>query len=342
MNRQEPDKSLFGSERELVDFIRSLTAAPAGNIITAAGDDAAVIRPDEGSDVVFTVDSYVCDVHFRLAWGTPRDVGYRAMAGALSDIAAMAASPVAAFVSIGIPERPRRDFIESLYRGFEDCAGPFGCRIAGGETVSTPNDLVLTISVLGSCPRGAAVGRGGASAGDLIYVTGELGRNEAAVRYLERGSETGPLRSRMEAVFFRPCPRIAEALSLRRHCELTSMIDVSDGLSTDLGRLAAESGIGALIEEASLPVSAEAVETAGELGEDPLRYVLDGGEDYELLFTVREPISGGGLEDIDRRFGIRITNIGTAGGSELMMKKSDGSRVPLAAGGYDHFERRKG
>ncbi len=341
MNRPERDRERFASERELIDFVRSLGSVPWGSVLTSIGDDAAVIRPETGTDIVFTVDSYVGGVHFRLEWGTPEDAGYRAMAGALSDVAAMAARPVAAFVSIGLPENPRRDFIASLYRGFEECAGRFGCPIAGGETVLTPHDLVITISILGSCPVGTAVGRGGASDGDTIYVTGELGRNAAALRYLEHGAG-GELRSRMLAVFHRPQPRIEEALSLQRRCRLTSMIDLSDGISTDLCNLAAESGVGAVIGEASLPVAAEAVEVARELGEDPLRYVLDGGEDYELLFTVGEPIQKSDIEDVGLRFGAGITPIGTVRGSELIMEREDGTRVPIAGGGFDHFERRKG
>lgn len=342
MNRRDHDKGEFATERDLVGFIRSIVSAPPENIIVPIGDDAAVIRPQKGCDVVFTVDSFISGVHFRPEWGTARDVGHRAMAGALSDIAAMAGRPTTAFVSVGLPDNPRREFIASLYRGFEDCALPFGCPVTGGETVSTPNDLVITICVLGSCQEGKAVTRRGASDGDQVYVTGNLGRNEAAVRYLEHGPGSGTLHERMKAVFHRPLPRIETALSLQQQCELTAMIDLSDGLSRDLANLARESRVGAVIDEASLPVSAEADEVAERLGHDPLDYALHGGEDYELLFTVGKPVAENVREDIERRFGVGITRVGTIRGTEIMVEKPDGSRVQLVNGGFDHLNRRKG
>jgi thiamine-monophosphate kinase len=335
-------RKILGSEAELVELFRSFLGRPGGRFLTPIGDDAAVVRMRQGKDLVLTTDSFVEGVHYRREWGGPRQVGERAMAGALSDIAAMAAEPVAALITLGLPEAPGVVEIEDLYDGLETCAKRYRCRIVGGETVRTGSDAVITITVMGEVEKGKSLTRSGARTGDLIYVSGTLGKREAALRCLESGCGRRKLRERMSGVFFGPRPRIREALYLRDRLDVTAMIDTSDGLSTDLSHLLTESRAGAVIREEELPVSAEACEVSGLLGESVLEYALHGGEDYELLFTVREKIGDSFRKRFFHRFETEITCIGTITGSGCVIEDACGERHTLVPGGFDHLRRRDG
>lgn len=335
-------KRILTGEAELIALLRSMLAGRGGRILTPIGDDAAVVRARERRDLVLTTDTFVEGVHYRKEWAKPREIGVRAMAAALSDIAAMAAEPVAALVSLGLPDAPCEREITELYDGLAGTAARNGCPIVGGETVRTRKDTVITVSILGEVERGQALSRSGARPGDTIWVSGTLGRREAALRCLEAGCGARKFREKMRRVFFQPLPRIREAIYLREHLPVTAMIDSSDGLSTDLSHILAESWVGARISARELPIAQEALEVAGMLEESPLEYALHGGEDYELLFTVR----GGIDEPLRRRFAERfdtgITRIGNIADSGFFMEDIRGDMIPLAARGFDHLRRRAG
>lgn len=340
MNLRDTGKKSITSERELLDLIRSIVDETGGRLRLSLGDDAAIIGALRGNDLVFTIDSFLGGIHFEIRWGSNSEIGHRAMAGALSDIAAMGARPVAAFVSLGLPSVPESDQIKSLYRGFLRCADRFGCAIAGGETVRTKVDFVITIGILGEVKKGTALTRSGAVPGDHIYVSGWLGGARAALRCLETECGGEALKHRMRGVFFGSLPRIDEAEYLRMNCDVSAMIDISDGLSTDLYNLVKESGVGAVVCEKSLPVSEEAVKVSELLGEDILDYVLNGGEEYELLFTVHDEVSETVRSEFARRFGLEITPIGTVSESGMFIESPSGKRSPLVPEGYDHMRRR--
>jgi len=262
------------------------------------------------------------------------------MAGALSDVAAMSGRPVAALVSLGLPSAPEVQKLELLYSGLDRCAKQFECVIAGEETVSTSADLVITIAVLGEVKKDTALTRRGAVPGDTIWVTGKLGRNMAALRWLQSSSGSDAMKTRMRNVFFGPSPRILESEFLSRNVDVSSMIDLSDGLSTDLDHIAVGSRVGAVLYEEALPVSDEAVEVSRILNEEPLDYALNGGEDYELLFTVGGQLDTALEQEFKNRFGISLTKIGKVLDSGFFIEGSNEVRNHLVPGGFDHLRRR--
>jgi len=229
------------------------------------GDDAALLRIPPPGDCLVTVDMLTEGVDFRLPETAPRDVGRKALAVSLSDIAAMAGRPLAAVISVALPQKRGREFAEEVQAGIEAIAREFAVAIAGGDTNAWDGPAVLCSTVIGAPTGSGPVRRSGAKVGDWILVTGDLG-----------GSLAG------KHVSFRP--RVQEALALHEAAALHAMIDISDGLAADLHHILDESGVGAVLRAADIPISAAARQMAG--AKTPLEQALGDGEDFELLFTV--------------------------------------------------------
>ncbi|HET6794932.1 MAG TPA: thiamine-phosphate kinase, partial [Acidimicrobiales bacterium] len=229
------------------------------------GDDAAVLRPPTG-DLLLAVDTVVAGVHADLALVGLDDLGWKALAVNVSDVAAMGGRPHRAVVSVGLPAGTDLDL---LYEGLAEAALAMACPVVGGDLTSCP-EVVVTVAVTGSVPAGQAVHRSGAGVGDRIYVTGPLGGSAAGLEALRRGPE--PADAGVVAAHRRPAPRVEEG-EAARVAGATAMIDVSDGLAIDLWRLVTESAVGAVLEE--VPAASGAGTEAA----------LSGGEDYELVFT---------------------------------------------------------
>jgi thiamine-monophosphate kinase len=256
------------AELRLIEAIQAAIADRSGRLLRWSGDDAAVVRARPLA--VTSIDTVVDGVHFSLATHTPADVGWKALATALSDLAAMGAEPGEAYVSVVLPAG--FDGALELVEGMEELAGRNGATIAGGDVVSGPA-LTVTVSVTGWAEREEdLVGRDGARPGDLVGVTGELGGSEAGRLLLERGERdpAGPVRRHL-----RPEPRLAEGRALAR-AGASAMIDVSDGIATDAGHLAGRSGVRIEVKLAEVPCA------QGVSPED----AATGGDDYELLFTI--------------------------------------------------------
>ena len=244
------------------------------------GDDCAVVPIPRGHQVLVTTDFSLENVHFRRAWHPAESVGHRCLARGLSDIAAMGGEPLAVFLSLALP----RSLPQSWVDGFLQRSAEAGGRVQSESwpAATLPNlrgGVLADIVVLGSVPKGKAVLRSGARPGDRIYVTGELGASAAAMDLLSRGKKLRPLDFGRH---FYPTPRVAVGRFLREKGLASAMIDISDGLSTDLGHVCEESGVGAEIETEAIPVA-----RVGKPAEVDLRFALHGGEDYELLFTAR-------------------------------------------------------
>jgi thiamine-monophosphate kinase len=314
-------------------------------LVRSIGDDAAITRSRDGFDTVVTADLLVEDVDFRRSSAPPSLLGHKALAVSLSDIAACAARPRWALLSIGVPSDVwRSNFLKEFYEGFHSLAGEFGVALVGGDLSRTPERIVIDSIVIGEVARGRAVLRTGALPGDRIFVTGTLGGSAAGLRLIERGRvsktsrrvalEVKRARGALVERHFRVRPRVAWGRLLGERRLASALIDTSDGLSSDLAHLCRESGVGACVEAERIPVE-PLIEQAHLHKADSLALALHGGEDFELLFTVH-------ARDIKRlpRFvgRVPITEIGqvTQDRGRITLIKNGRAR-PLKPAGYTHF-----
>ncbi|MGH7469163.1 MAG: thiamine-phosphate kinase [Longimicrobiales bacterium] len=317
--------SALGPGREF-DLIRSfLSALPTHEaVLLGVGDDAALVR----GGWVLTTDASVEDVHFRRSWLAPEEIGYRAAAVALSDLAAMAAVPVALLVTLVLTADDYHDVGARIMRGVAQAAARYGAAIPGGDTTRSEGPLVIDIAALGQSDR--PVLRSGAQVGDEVWVTGTLGAAAAAVSAWRAGI---PLDQAARAAFAQPQPRLAEAQWLANRVILHALIDISDGLASDAAHLAAASNVALHIQTQDVPVH-----PAARMGHEPAHRALTGGDDYELCFTA----AAGSVQPVraafQQTFGIALTCIGDVReGSGLALVDHRGQPVNTELKGYDHF-----
>ena len=328
------------------DFIRALRdRAAASSSITGIGDDAAVVRATSGKEIVITTDLLVEDIDFRRTTIPPYLLGHKALAVSLSDIAAMGARPRWSLISLGVPADVwQTDFVDRLYSGLFELAGCYDVQLIGGDTSRTEEKIVIDSIVLGECAAGRAIKRSGAQPGDQIFVTGSLGAAAAGLRLVERGAHLAEQKideddsQKLDHVLLRqlrPEPRVGWGIVLGEERLATAMIDISDGLSSDLNHLCEAGGVGALIESSLLPIDSQVTELCGRRALDPLQLALHGGEDFELLFTVKP----GDVNRLPRRVdGAQITRIGEVRASDQGVRISEGTRIwELNPGGWKHF-----
>ena len=313
------------SENLLIAAIRRRVRRSPGDsrIVLGIGDDTAVLRPPRGHELLITTDFSVEGVHFRRDWQSAESAGHRCLARGLSDIAAMGGEPCAALLSLALPSDLPQKWVDGFIRGLLRLARKHKVTLAGGDVSSVTSGMrgmLADIVVVGSVPRGKAVLRSGATPGERIFVTGQLGAAAAALKILYAGGDARP--QRLARHFF-PEPRLEIGRYLRRRGRATAMIDVSDGLSTDLTHLCEESGVGAIIREDLIPVAAR---STGSLA-------LNGGDDYELLFT-----APAGVRVPARVSGVSITEIGiTTNDGKLWLRRGEQKPVRLVARGWEHF-----
>jgi thiamine-monophosphate kinase len=303
------------------------------------GDDCVVLQPQVGMEWVITTDTQVEDVHFRRAWLTPYQIGWRAMAVNLSDIAAMGAQPFGALAALALPATTEVTFFDQLINGLCDLGLRYQCPLIGGNLARDPAHLSLTLTVLGHVPRGHSVLRRGARAGDEIWISGQLGGSAAGLRtFLQTIRLSDLVSTALRQRYTQPQPRVREAIFLRASGCLTSMIDLSDGLAGDLGHVCDESGVGAQVEAAALPLQAGVREVAAVLGEDPMELGLRGGEDFELCCTARPGMLSPLLDEFRAQYGIGLTRVGSITSERaLRLVHADGSQTPLSPQAFDHF-----
>jgi thiamine-monophosphate kinase len=299
-----------------------------GGVRLGAGDDAAVV---EGGRLVVSSDLTVEDVHFRRSWVTFAEVGERAVTAAASDLAAMAASPVAVLISLAVAPDEAEAVLSELGDGIGAALGRLGAPLVGGDLSASPGPVFIDVTVLGASEE--PVKRSGAHAGDELWVTGVLGGSAGAVRVWRAGDEPTP---GLRESFVRPTARIGEALWLADQVRVRAMIDLSDGLVGDVGHLAAASGVRVVIDPRLVPVHPELADGDG------LPLAMSGGEDYEICFAAPPGVTGPRTDEFRERFGIDLTRVGHL---------EEGSGVEIAGandardggpGGFDHFSLRKG
>jgi thiamine-monophosphate kinase len=293
------------------------------------GDDCAVVRIPRGHEAMVTTDFSLENIHFKRVWHPAQSVGHRCLTRGLSDIAAMGGEPRAAFLSLGLPRNLPQSWVDGFLLGLLRLAADFKVTLAGGDTAEFPGGILVDIVVLGSVPKGKAVLRSGARPGDSIYVTGELGASAATLNLLSR--RRMKLKPLDFARHFYPVPRIQVGRFLREKQLPSAMIDISDGLSTDLGHICQEGGVGAELEADTIPIA-----TIGKPGwEVDLHNALHGGEDYELLFTAPR-----GKRVPSRIAGVAVTLIGhVIGGRKVFLRDRKGMEQELPPQGWEHFKR---
>jgi thiamine-monophosphate kinase len=323
------------------EFIDSLRQRFSSHI----GDDAAVVRTTAGHETVITTDLLVEDIDFRRTTAPALLLGHKALAVSLSDIAAMGARPRWSLISIGVPEDVwQSEFVDQFYEGLKSLANRYDVKLIGGDTSRTNEKIVIDSILLGECTAAHAVQRTGSEPGDQIFVTGSLGGAAAGLRLIERGAHLAEQNladddsQKIDHVLLRqlrPEPRVGWGMVLGDERLATAMIDISDGLSSDLNHLCSASGVGALIESSLLPIDHQVVELCGRRALDPLQLALHGGEDFELLFTVRATDAGRLPRRVD---GVEITRVGEITKKVDGVKISEGARVwELNPAGWKHF-----
>ena len=303
---------MSNGERELVEYFAAKGKLKTARFPIGIGDDMAQVKLSKDSSVLITTDILLDGVHFDSRKATLEQIGYKAMACSLSDCAAMATIPLGAVVSVALPRNFGSQKLKKLHKGILSAAKKYDCALIGGDMASWPGRLAVSVAMLSKPGRTKPVRRDTAKIGDVVCVTGTLG-GSIAKRHLE----------------FRP--RIKEALAIAKACA-NAMIDISDGLSTDLNHICRLSRKGAVIEAGQIPISKDAKKTR-----NPLSSALNDGEDFELLFTIPKKK----FERLKKqwRFKVKLTVIGKITKyPSVKIKMPDGKVVKLLPGGYDHLK----
>jgi thiamine-monophosphate kinase len=330
------------SEDELVAAIARVISAPSPGVRVGIGDDAAVVSVRMG-ELALTTDMLVEDVHFDRALIAPRDLGYKAVAVNLSDIAAVGASPRYVLVSLGLPSDVEPAWVMELYGGMVEACREHAASIVGGDLSGAPR-IVISVTLAGEAPAGRAVLRSGASPGQRIAVTGSLGGSAGGL-LLSRSSKevlaealTAGWGRELLRAHERPQARIGEGQTLAQ-AGATAMMDLSDGLSRDLPRLCRASGVGATIRSKSIPIASALEPLAERLHLDALELALSGGEDYELLAVIPDDALEEARARLRDRFAVALTEIGETTESGILREDADGNTRPVEPTGWDHFTR---
>lgn len=337
MNKDDASNGVTGEEAIIQGFLAPLAAGFPGAF--GLKDDCALLTPEPGTELVLKTDPVAEGVHF-LPDDAPGDVGWKALAVNVSDLAAKGATPIGYLMALSFPAAPSADWLQAFAQGLEQAQQQFGCHLMGGDTDRRPGPVTISITVVGSVPRGGMVRRNTARSGDAVFVSGTLG--DAALglplRRNARLAETWRLTAadaeHLRRRYVRPTPRLGLGQALRTHS--ASAMDISDGLAKDLSRMCGASGCGANIRLADLPLSPAA---AKALAADPrlISAIAAGGDDYEILACVPAD-KASDFVAAARDAGVDMTRIGTlTGGSDVIFEGADGVPVSFPASGWDHF-----
>ncbi|MBI5044097.1 MAG: thiamine-phosphate kinase [Nitrospirae bacterium] len=323
------------SELGEIGFLKKIEASlPLSDksVLLGIGDDAAAVRVSRGKTLLSTTDLLTEGIHFDLKYISFYQLGAKALLVNISDIAAMGGIPRYALIVIAVPDNIKVAELNELYRGIKKTASSYKVSIIGGDTSGSKNSLTINITLLGEAKQGNIVSRGGARPGDKIFVTGTLGDSSAGLELLKKGKRSGYLIQR----HLLPAPRVKEGVFLSKNRLAASMIDVSDGLATDLNHICEQSKVGAIIYEDKIPLSKELKKA--KLKKSPLNYALSGGEDYELLFTVKASYIKKVYNAISKGR-LSATMIGeiTEMKKGMLIVDGKGQKMPLLPTGFNHF-----
>ncbi|MFP4229246.1 MAG: thiamine-phosphate kinase [Salinivenus sp.] len=317
------------------------------SVVAGISDDAAVYRIGDGQVHLLTTDQLVEGIHFDRAFMPMEHLGFKALSVNVSDIAAMNAEPRYAIVSLGLSQQVSVEMVQQIYQGIKEACGAYDVTVVGGDTTSN-HALSLSVTVVGEAEEDDVVYRGGAKVGDKLCVTGDIGASYAGLKVLarnrqrmeEQGEDFQPNLDPFSYVIRRHLAPPAQLKTVRDWADAgvkpSALIDISDGLASEVHHICEASGIGAQLYEPALPIDPETRNTATDFGEDVSIYALFGGEDYELLFTLPEDK----LDALDPQTFTVVGDIVDPNDPEqpVLFKRANGENVPLQPGGFDHFD----
>jgi len=305
----------------LIERIRARAArVKAPHVVAGIGDDAAVLRPRVGEDLVVSADTLVEDVHFRFRNQAPVTIGRRALRVNLSDLAAMGARPIGFTLALSAPSSLELSFVDGLLHGLLGDAVRYGCPLVGGN-LARSSEVQLAVTIFGAVPRGRALRRGAARPGDRVFVTGALGAAGLALARSERGASK---------LRFLPEPRLGAGRALAKRRDVGACIDLSDGLASDLVHLTRASGVGAEIDLGALPLPRGFEAACRREDLEAVAVATRAGEDYELLFTLRRTQRASSSSQLERALGVPVSEIGRITKGSDVSGLSDGR-------GFRHF-----
>ena len=323
----------------LIDLVSEKLPALSSRVLKGIGDDTAVLKTKEGKLMLITTDMLIEDVHFALRYQPCKSIGWKALAVNISDIAAMGGQPDFAVVSLGLPADLPVGQVEDIYHGLADCAGRYGVDIVGGDTVRSPQGLIINVALTGHVEPSAVIYRSGARPGDHIMVAGQLGQSAAGLYMLNNDLPNVGSEARETAIraHFFPQPRAQEGVTLASSGLVTAMNDISDGLASELLEICRASQVGCEIWGSEIPISDAVVEISLAAGESGLDWALCGGEDFALVFTV-DPKGASSIQASLSAMGCPTRTIGMITQQEKECKLIvEGTSLPLTPGGYNHF-----
>ena len=330
----------------LIDRIKNIVDASSAELIVGIGDDAAAFRTSTNLLTLLTTDVLIEGVHFDLDYFTFQQLGWRALAVNLSDIAAMGGRPKYAVFSLGLPKKIQVESVEEFYQGAKELGNKFQTAVIGGDTTQSPDRLFISVTVLGEVKEEKLTLRSGAEVGDAVFVTGTLGGAHAGLQLLKSGDTrlSPPSKGELKGgvltdKHLTPQPRIDEGRFLVDNFAIHSMIDVSDGLASEVNHIYKQSNVGALLNAHDIPIDSATEEAADFFKEQPLNYALTVGEDFELLFTASEEVANELQKKFREKFGFGCSKIGSIKPPKdgVALKTQDGKLVPILAKGYEHF-----
>lgn len=325
-------------EWDLIERLTRVFGSPPPEVVRGIGDDCAVLTIAAEPYLLWTIDTLIETVHFDLNYISLYQLGRKALAVNLSDIAAMGGEPRYALLSLGWPPSRELNGALEVAAGIQEMAQHYRVQFIGGDTVRSPTGLILSVTVIGNVNPGELLSRHGAQVGNLIYVTGPLGEAAAGLEVLRQGldlpaSEKIPLTK----AFLDPQPQLEAARLLAQHHLATALIDLSDGVASDLYQICRQSEVGACLEVERIPISPEVRRVADRLGRDPLELALKGGEDYQLLFTL-PPLQQLPMQECFHHAGLPVPIVigQIVSGDKVLLITPQGTQ-DISGAGYDHF-----
>ncbi len=337
----------------LIDRIKNIVDTSSAELIVGIGDDAAAFRSSKDHLTLVTTDALIEGVHFDLDYFTFQQLGWRALAVNLSDIAAMGGLPKYAVFSLGLPEKIQVESVEEFYQGAKELGDKFQTAVIGGDTTQSPDRLFVSVTVVGEVEEEKLARRSGAQVGDAVFVTGTLGGAQAGLQLLKssnippyqggiKGGVPSTADSKHGALIEKhltPQPRINEARFLVDNFPIHAMIDISDGLASEINHICNQSDVGAVLSADEIPIDSATQETADFFKDKALDYALTGGEDFELLFTAPANVTDELQKKFRAKFGFECVRIGVIKNQPegINLKTTDGKQVPILAKGYEHF-----